>query len=195
MNRAPLISRKGWIPGFLTLIVLAASPARAQAPPWGQVTIERGPAAFSYTVEEVYFKRPHTYKRDPSQIHKAMVAIKVTVYGQGLREMATGPALWLNRIPANIVTVAPSGDLAEAFFYRPIEDFRKAVRELRGWELVYVPNMGGPGYRIKPRGVAGQRPQDFSAAPQVHLLTDAEWKHAQELAAQFKVEMPPRPPQ
>lgn len=187
--------------GSIRQIVLAtlvgiALPAglQAQVTPWGNVRVDRAPSRFSYTVEEVYFKRPHTYKMMASRIDKAMVAIKVTIYGHGFRDMDTGPVVWLNRIRANIVRVSPDGAISEAYFYRPFSDFTKPLRELRGWELIFAQNFGADVLRIGPKGRRSEEEKEFVSPPPIRRLTEEEWKHASELAAQYRVEMPPRSP-
>jgi len=174
-------------------VFLVPSAVEAQTP-WGNVRVERAPSSFSYTVEEVYFKRPQTYKTVASKIDKAMVAVKVTIYGRRFRDMNTGPVVWLNRIRANIVRVSLDGTIAEAYFYRPFSDFTKAVRELRGWELIFAQNFGADVLRIGPKGRRSEKEKEFVAPPPIRRLTDEEWKHALELAAQYKVGMPPRSP-
>ena len=190
-------SREILLASTVLALALVGFPPNAwsQQGPWGDVKIVQAPADFSYIVEEVYFKRPHHYKIVASKIEKALVAVKVTIYGRGFKEQATGPVVWLNRIPAHFVRISPDGDVAEAYFYRPFQDIEKGPRELRGWELVYLPHEGGgEGYRIGPKGRRGERPRDLSAMPPVRRLTEVEWQHAKELSEQYQVPLPPRPP-
>lgn len=165
----------------------------AQNPPWGVVTVQPAPLEFSYTVEQVYFKQPRTYKDVASKIEKAVVAIKVTIYGRGFKDQDTGPAIWLNRVRSHGIRVSPDGRSIEAYFFRPYRDFERIARELQAWELIYTPHLGSKEiYRIGPRGRKSNNPKDLAARPPTRLLTDAEWRHAEELAKRFGVAMPPR---
>src|SRR5713226_2375637 len=98
---------------------------RAQNPPWGVVAVRPAPVDFSYTVEQVYFKQPWSYKNMASKIEKAMVAIKVTIYGRGFKEQDTGPVVWWNRVRHQAIRVSPDGDIVEAYFFHPYKEFEQ----------------------------------------------------------------------
>lgn len=184
-----------WLGVAVTVAFSALLPGAlcAQNPPWGVVTVQPEPLEFSYTVEQVYFKQPRTYKDVASKIETAMIAIKVTVYGRGFKDQDTGPAVWLNRVRSHAIRVSPEGDIIEAYFFHPYRDFERIARELQAWELIYTPHVGSKEiYRIGPRGRKSNNPKALAARPPTRLLTNAEWHHAEELAKKFGVAMPPR---
>ncbi|HEX6178865.1 MAG TPA: hypothetical protein VF057_10940 [Thermoanaerobaculia bacterium] len=159
-------------------VLLFACTAGAQSP---NVQVSPAPSSFTFTIEEVYFKHPHTYKERADKIEKAMIAIKVTIRGQGFDEGDTGPIVWLNRVQANIARVSPDGRVIEAFFYRRLSDLRVAAKRLERWELLIQP----PGEHSAWAIVAREEPK-------IRTLTDAEWKHAQEIGREFGIDVPPR---
>jgi hypothetical protein len=178
---------------FAIMFLIIQTNARSQQSPWGNVKVVPAPKDFSYKVQEVYFKRPHTYKNTYSKIEKTLVAVKVIVYGRDFREKATGPVVWLNRIGANIVRVSPDGDILQAYFYKPFNLFKKGFKELRGWELVYLPHDGArAAYIIGPEGRESESMEELKAKPPIRMLTEAEWKHVEELSTQYRVPLPSR---
>jgi len=155
-------------------IVFTAAVVSAQP---GSVRVSPAPSNFTYTIQEVYFKHPHTYKRSASHIEKAMIATKVTIFGSGFSQADTGPIVWLNGVEADISIVSPDRRVIESFFYRPFDDLQKAGKER--WEVIYAPHRNDVRYAI------GAQP------PNIRRLTDAERKHAAEIGLRFGVQVEP----
>lgn len=165
-------------------VALSGGTAAGQLAPWREARLGAAPARFGFTIEEVYFKRPQTYKPNAATIVKALIALKVTIRGEGFRQADTGPLVWLNRTPANYSKVSPDGTVIEAYFYRPLAHFEEAAKRLARWEVSYSPHDGDTIFRLGlPRG----------PAPLVRRLGVAEYKHAQELGRTYGIEVPDRP--
>lgn len=153
------------------VVLVCALDAAAQ-----EVVVRDAPEGFSYTIEEVYFKHPHTYKRTAAKIEKAMTGVKVTIRGEGFREMDEGPLVWLNGTLADFSRASRDGRVIESYFYRPVRELRRE----RAWELIYARTDTSPRLRIKLNG-------------DIRRLTDAEWRHAVELGKEYGVEVVPTP--
>lgn len=170
---------------LLALSVVFDLPAVAQ--PWGSANVIPLTKGFSYTVQEVYFLSPQTFKVRYDKIERSLTAIKVTVRGKDFREGATGPVLWFNQMPANIVRVADNGLSMEAYFYRPFPKIEREAKRLRKWEVVYQQHYrSGEAFVVPPREKP-VKPSDYYLKPQIKLLTAKELLKVQKLEREFKI--------
>lgn len=110
---------------------------------------------FTYEIVEVYFEKARDISSGAGKISRSEM-VKVVVQGEGFRQRATGPVLWLNGIPTPRAQVAEDGRFLEAWFLEPLQTLEEAADKLGRWELIYQPHAGAlTVFRISPTGHPG----------------------------------------
>ncbi len=168
-------------------IFFVSLTARADgASTWSGAEVVPAEAGTYYTVEEVYYENPYIIRGEDSSIAgKRIVAVKVTIHGEGFMQKATGPQIWLNGFFTMRAKVSGDGKSVEAYFTEPLNAVEKAAEAGGAWELIYKSHDGAKTvHRLSPTG----NPVDVNRPPTIVRLSPEELTRVNELKQKFGIE-------